>query len=45
VSGARTVEWFNPSNGQTVIGTSVNGGGWVTISAPFSGASVAYIHP
>jgi len=45
VSGVRTVEWFNPSNGQAVIGASVNGGGWVTISAPFSGASVAYIHP
>ena len=45
VAGARTVEWFNTSNGQTVIGASVNGGGWVTISAPFSGASVAYIHP
>jgi uncharacterized protein YjdB len=45
VAGARTVEWFNTSNGQTVIGASVNGGGWVTISAPFSGAWVAYIHP
>lgn len=45
VAGARTVEWFNPSNGQTVIGTPVNGGGWVTITAPFTGPSVAYIHP
>ena len=45
VSGTRTVEWFNTANGQTVVGASVNGGGWVTISAPFSGAAVAYIHP
>jgi uncharacterized protein YjdB len=45
VAGGRTVEWFNPATGQTVIGATINGGGWVTISAPFSGSAVAYIHP
>jgi hypothetical protein len=45
VSGARTVEWLNTTNGQTVIGATVNGGGTVTIRAPFGGAAVAYIHP
>jgi hypothetical protein len=45
VSGARTVEWFNPANGQTFIRGTVNGGSSVTINAPFSGAAVAYIHP
>jgi uncharacterized protein YjdB len=45
VTGARTVEWFNPANGQTVIRGTVNGGNSVTINAPFSGAAVAYIHP
>jgi uncharacterized protein YjdB len=45
VSGARTVEWFNTGNGQTVLGGTVTGGGTVRITAPFSGAAVAYIHP
>lgn len=45
VSGARTVEWLNPANGQTMIGATVNGGGNVTMRVPFSGAAVAYIRP
>ncbi|HMI49493.1 MAG TPA: putative collagen-binding domain-containing protein, partial [Gemmatimonadaceae bacterium] len=45
VSGSRTVEWFNPANGQTTAGSAVNGGSTVTINAPFSGMAVAYIHP
>ncbi|HJQ10480.1 MAG TPA: putative collagen-binding domain-containing protein, partial [Gemmatimonadaceae bacterium] len=45
VTGARTVEWFNPASGQTIVGASVNGGRYVTITAPFSGTAVAYIHP
>jgi hypothetical protein len=44
-SGARTIEWFNPSNGQVTIGKTVNGGGFVTLTAPFSGSAVAYVRP
>jgi hypothetical protein len=45
VTGSRTVEWFNPSDGQAHAGASVAGGGTVTLAAPFSGIAVAYIHP
>jgi len=45
VSGSRTVEWFNPANGQTTAGGTVSGGGAVDITAPFSGMAVLYIHP
>jgi hypothetical protein len=45
VSGSRTVEWFNPANGQTTAGPAVNGGGTVNLSAPFSGMAIVYIHP
>ena len=45
VTGARTVEWFNSANGQTVVGGSVAGGNSVRITAPFTGTAVAYIHP
>ena len=44
VTGSRTVEWFNPATGASVAGTTVNGGGTVFITAPFSGSAVAYIH-
>jgi uncharacterized protein YjdB len=44
VSGTRTVEWLNPTSGQTIVGATVSGGGSRTITAPFSGAAVAYIH-
>jgi collagenase-like protein with putative collagen-binding domain len=43
-AGSRTVEWFNPSDGQTGAAETVAGGGKVTITAPFSGIAVAYIH-
>ena len=45
VSGSRTVEWFNPANGQTTAGGTVAGGGAVTLTAPFSGMAAVYIHP
>ena len=45
VSGSRTVEWFNPATGLTTAGAAVTGGGTVTLTAPFSGMAVVYIHP
>jgi hypothetical protein len=45
VLGSRTVEWFNPANAQTTAGAPVTGGGTVTLTAPFSGMAVVYIHP
>ena len=44
VSGQRTVEWYNPANGQTVDGGTVNGGGSVTLTIPWTGMAVLYIH-
>lgn len=43
-AGSRTLEWFNPANGQSTNGGSILGGRIVKITAPFSGAAVAYIH-
>ena len=43
-SGTRTVEWFNPSNGETASGGTVTGGHSVSLSPPFSGIAVVYIH-
>ena len=45
VSGSRAVEWFNPGTGLTTAGAPVTGGGTVTLTAPFSGMAVVYIHP
>jgi hypothetical protein len=45
VSGTRTVEWFNPGNGQPTPGGTVSGGGSVNLNPPFSGMAVLYIHP
>jgi hypothetical protein len=45
VAGSRIVEWFNPANGQTTAGAVVNGGGPVSLSAPFTGTAIVYIHP
>jgi hypothetical protein len=42
-SGSLRVEWFNPANGQTTAGGTVQGGGPVTLSPPFGGMSVLYI--
>jgi uncharacterized protein YjdB len=44
VTGARTVEWFNPGTGQTVVTGSVNASSTTRFTAPFSGAAVLYIH-
>jgi hypothetical protein len=45
ISGSRTVEWFNPANGQVTAGGTVTGGRTVTLTAPFSGMAAVYIHP
>ena len=45
VSGSRAVEWFKPGTGQTTAGAPVPGGGTVSLTAPFSGMAVVYIHP
>jgi hypothetical protein len=45
VSGSLMVEWFNPANGQTTAGGTVAGGAAPTLTAPFSGMAVVYIHP
>jgi hypothetical protein len=45
VSGSRAVEWFNPSTNQTRAGAPVPGGGSVSLTAPFNGMAVVYIHP
>jgi hypothetical protein len=45
VSGTRVVEWFNPATGQTTAGAAVTGGATRTLSSPFSGMAVLYIHP
>ena len=45
VTGSPLVEWFNPSNGQTIAGGSIAGGGTVSLTAPFTGMAVVYIHP
>ena len=44
VTGTRAVEWFNPSTGDTASGGNVAGGQSVSLTAPFSGLAVAYIH-
>ena len=44
VSGSPAVEWFRPSNGQTTAGGAIAGGGTVTLTAPFTGMAVVYIH-
>lgn len=43
-TGTRTVEWFNPSTGDSASGGTVSGGRSVSLTAPFSGIAVAYIH-
>ena len=45
VSGSRTVEWFNPANGQTTAGGTVTGGSTRNFTAPFTGMAVLFIHP
>jgi Putative collagen-binding domain of a collagenase len=43
-TGSLTVEWFNPSNGQTTAGGTVSGGGTLDMTGPFGGMAVVYIH-
>jgi hypothetical protein len=44
-TGTLTVEWFDPSEGQTADGGVVTAGQTVALNAPFGGPAVAYIHP
>lgn len=41
--GNLTVEWFNPSNGNTTSSGTVKGGAKRTLAAPFSGDAVLYL--
>jgi len=43
-TGTRTVEWFNPSTGNTASGGTITGGQSVNLTPPFSGIAVVYIH-
>jgi hypothetical protein len=39
-----SVEWFDPNNRKTVFATSVTGGAWRELKAPFKGPAVLYLH-
>lgn len=43
ISGSLKVEWFNPSNGQTTMGTNITAGSTQTLNAPFNGDAVLYL--
>jgi hypothetical protein len=43
-TGTRTVEWFNPSTGDTASGGNITAGQSVNLTPPFSGIAVVYIH-
>lgn len=43
VSGSLTVEWFNPTTGQTVAGGTTTGGASRTFAPPFGGDAVLYL--
>lgn len=43
VEGGCSVEWFNPSVGTSTAGTSVLGGEWRQLCAPFVGHAVLYL--
>jgi hypothetical protein len=42
-AGTLSVEWFNPTNGNTVAGGTVNGGANRQFTAPFGGDAVLYL--
>jgi len=42
-SGAFTVEWFNPKNGEAISSEAINGGKSETFIVPFDGDAVLYI--
>ena len=44
VTGTLTVEWFDPSNGQTIPGGTTTGGGVVSFTTPTSGHAILYLH-
>jgi hypothetical protein len=44
VAGTFTVEWFSPGTGQTTPGATISGGTMVTLTAPFGGDAVLYLH-
>ena len=37
------VNWFNPITGQTVSGSTVSGGGQVTLTSPFNGEALLHL--
>ena len=41
--GTLVVQWFNPANGATIFGGTVNGGGTRSFTPPFSGDAVLYM--
>ena len=43
VPGEYTVEWFNPSSGETITAEPVMGGGMLSFVAPFVGDAVLYL--
>jgi hypothetical protein len=43
-SGTLAVEWFDPSTGQTSLGSTVAGGSPVSLTAPTSVDAVLYLH-
>jgi hypothetical protein len=43
-AGPLNVEWFNPSNGATLIGDTTMGGATRSFTAPFGGDAVLYLY-
>jgi hypothetical protein len=43
-SGTFEVEWFNPRTGAVIKAMPVNGGGSVSLTAPFPGNAVLFLH-
>jgi hypothetical protein len=42
--GKLSVEWFNPSTGETTVGGTVQGGTAHSFMAPFAGDAVLYLY-
>ena len=43
-AGSFAGEWFNPSSGESADAVTVTGGGEQTLTAPFAGDAVLYLH-
>jgi hypothetical protein len=43
-TGGLSVEWFNPANGEKLLGQMVDGGSSETFTAPFGGDAVLFIY-